>query len=708
MRLFYLETVRDPECAVASDSAIAGDPHRIFRIGSLGKLFVELAVLRMEAEGRFDLSRSVREVSKLELPPEYGAVTLRDLLENRSGLPREFLNPWNPLDWHVALMCGLAGTHIYADFESRANFAAELSSSRSRSFVREREPQYSNMGFALLTLCMEDMTGRNIDEIVHDEVVVPLGLDDTSFCPVGEAVDRLTPPCAGKLPWMVRRGATVPEHRLGPALRGMGSLFSSAADCQKAFRAYWRLIDSSLSERALADLADGEDVHLLKVRTLADGRRILYRFGMIYGGGSYVAFDPSTRRFLVILRNVTSWPAAEDFEMSARFFAQPAKPVRGLSMEEPAPGRGDGRIYWYVPEGIDLSRPAPLLVFLHGGDRSSPDSAPGSYFSDEKRWLMPDVAHAPFIVAAPSAPHAPDGSRWNRDGVSRIIDATIAAAERRFSIDRDRIFLGGHSMGGFGAYHLGQILADRFAGVWLSAGAWWEADFRAFLGTPVYIQHGALDCSPRPGYSGGHNRPRRHHWCGVSFARAAHELMQRGGVEHVYDEHAEGHSLSFPAAKAAMRRFFDWSRGRRRDPYARRSALVTPCGTMHPDVERVTRSRWLELLEQTDGEIAVDSIVLHGPDVASTDADLVRQTYSLSSRYWDGGARIVAENMGGNRFRAATENVRRFAIYLSPQMGDLSRPFTVELEGGPTLMLKAEPVAGESDYTARIVVEVGA
>ena len=65
-----------------------------------------------------------------------------------------------------------------------------------------------------------------------------------------------------------------------------------------------------------------------------------------------------------------------------------------LSFEEPAPGRTDGRVYYYVPEGIDLSRPVPLLVFLHGGDASSPDTAPGNYFSEERQWLMPDVTNA--------------------------------------------------------------------------------------------------------------------------------------------------------------------------------------------------------------------------------------------------------------------------------------------------------------------------
>ena len=322
VRRFYLEEVRDPECAVASDSAIAGDPHRIFRIASLGKLFVELALRRMETAGRINLDRTVRSVSRFDLPPEYDALTLRDLMENRSGLPREFLNPWNPLDWHVALMCGLFGTHIYAEFESLDAFATALLSGRSRMFLRERRPQYSNMGFALLTLCAEDATGRTIDEMVRDELAVPLGLSDTSFCPVGEAVDRLTPPCAGKLPWLRRRGSVVPEHRLGPALRGMGSLFSSAADCATVFRAYWEVIDCALAKRRLESCAEDESVGLLKVRTLRDGRRVLYRFGMIYGGGSFVAFDPGSRRFLAILRNVTSWPAAEDFDVSARFFAR--------------------------------------------------------------------------------------------------------------------------------------------------------------------------------------------------------------------------------------------------------------------------------------------------------------------------------------------------------------------------------------------------
>ena len=374
-----------------------------------------------------------------------------------------------------------------------------------------------------------------------------------------------------------------------------------------------------------------------------------------------------------------------------------------LIQDATAPGRDSGRIYYYVPDGIDRSKPAALLVFLHGGSSKSPDTAPEGYFDETKKRLMPDIASAPFIVAAPSAPPAPDGSRWNRDGVSKFIDATIDAAKRKFNIDAERIFLGGHSMGCYGSYHLGQILADRFAGVWMSAGAWWETDFRAFHGTPVYIQHGSLDCSPRREYWGGHSAPRRHHWCGVSFARAADEIMRRDGVEHVYDEHDGGHSLSFPEAKGAMRRFFAWAVDKRRNPYARKTALVTPCGTKHPDVEKVVKSRWLELLEACDGEIDVDAIVLHGPPIAQNDEDLQKQRYSLTKRHWD-GARIIAENKGGNRFAVRTENVKRFAIYLSPAMGELGKPFFVDLGDGCTVEAKAVSVSGDSDYTARLEI----
>jgi len=322
---FYEEEMRYPHCSVAcvrgDRTVFAGDPRAVYRIGSLTKFFVRAAIERLESAGRIDLSAAVTRYAPFPLPEEYDTVTLRDLLDNKSGLSREFLDPFDPRDWHTAFSCGLFGTHLYADFEDIPSFAAALRSPRSLRQIRARREQYSNMGFALLALAVENAVGRSIEDILADEVTCPLDLPDTSFAPSGAAAARLTSPCAGKLPWLIPRGREVPPHPLGPALRGTGSLCSSAADCARFFSATWPYVDSLLAERPISLYGNDEVCGLFRVKTLPSGRRILYRFGMIYGGSSYVCCEPRTRTILLILRNVTSWSASEDFTLTDQLLA---------------------------------------------------------------------------------------------------------------------------------------------------------------------------------------------------------------------------------------------------------------------------------------------------------------------------------------------------------------------------------------------------
>ena len=312
IRRFYVEQVGDPACSVAivrgGKASFAGDPHAIYRIASLTKLFVAEAVDRLAAKGLIDLDAPVTRYSKYALAPEYGSVTLRDLMEHRSGMPMDFLNPWNPLAWHRALMSGLVGSHIYAAFDGREDFGEACNFARTRRFLAERRAQYSNVGFALLVTAVEDATGRGIDAILRAEVTEPLGLRDTTFALDDAQLARFPQPSAGKLPWLVRRGRPIGAHPLGPALVGMGGLCSSAADCAKFFSRNGSLKPGSLC-----------------VRTLPSGRKVDFRFGMIYGGESFLCRDQETGDMLIILRNVTSWPAAEDFEMADRLFSRHRK-----------------------------------------------------------------------------------------------------------------------------------------------------------------------------------------------------------------------------------------------------------------------------------------------------------------------------------------------------------------------------------------------
>ena len=327
---FYVHDQDDESCSVAIVSptgtvfanAGSADEHSLYRIASLTKVFLHPILLKLHAEGRLNLDRPVTSCSRLDLPPEYGAVTLRELLENRSGLPREFMVPFGPVSTFKALTCGLWGTHIYSGFDSREDFAAETWNPCWRLAVRRKREIYSNVGFGLLGTSVEDALGRSLEDILHEELAVPLKLADTTFEPdVALCSNRMTRACAGQLPWLVRRRHDVPDHRLGNALRASGGLFSSVTDCAKMFATYWDILDEQLRQRSIDAFEDDAVFALLRVRKLPSGRRVLYRAGMIYGGASFVGFDPQKRTIVVILRNVTSWPDTRGFSVMERLSA---------------------------------------------------------------------------------------------------------------------------------------------------------------------------------------------------------------------------------------------------------------------------------------------------------------------------------------------------------------------------------------------------
>ena len=318
---FYVKDGGDESCSVAIvspggtvfASAGSADAHTLFRLGSLSKFFLLPVLEQLQAEGRLDLDRAVTDYSKLPLPAVYRSVTLRDLLLNRSGLPREFLSPWNPLDMLSAVHCGFSGTDLYAPFEDRAGFARQAGRLWWRWQVRPPRPIYSNVGFGLLGMTVEDALGEDLETLLRRKLAEPLALSDTAYTPSPDQCARLSRACAGHLPWLTRRGENVPDHRLGDALRATGGLLSSTADCATVFAAAWPILDERLKRSPLEDCEDDAVYGLLRVKVLPSGRRILYRVGMIYGGASFVGFDPLSRTVVVILRNVTSWPDDRGF-----------------------------------------------------------------------------------------------------------------------------------------------------------------------------------------------------------------------------------------------------------------------------------------------------------------------------------------------------------------------------------------------------------
>jgi acetyl esterase/lipase len=128
-----------------------------------------------------------------------------------------------------------------------------------------------------------------------------------------------------------------------------------------------------------------------------------------------------------------------------------------------------------------------IWLGLHGGGHGSGDgrTAASMWGSATGRGLM-----GVFPTTPRKTPRA-----WNTEFGERFVLAILRELKRTYRVDTDRIYVGGHSMGGEGAWNVGGRFADVFAAVTANAGGpdgTWEADkTRYSLGGGVvwYFSH---------------------------------------------------------------------------------------------------------------------------------------------------------------------------------------------------------------------------
>jgi len=125
----------------------------------------------------------------------------------------------------------------------------------------------------------------------------------------------------------------------------------------------------------------------------------------------------------------------------------------------------DGSVQPYgvwIPEGLDLTRPVPLWIWLHGRGDKETDLTFLQQRTLKKPEFMPDDA----IVLLPFGRYC---NGWKGPGLVDVFEARAALA-RVHRIDPDRVVLAGFSMGGAGAWQIGARRAGEFCGVHGGAG----------------------------------------------------------------------------------------------------------------------------------------------------------------------------------------------------------------------------------------------
>ena len=191
---------------------LAATADTIYRVGSVSKLFTDIAVMRLVERGEIELDAPVTKYvpgfrPKNPFGKEIAPITVRQLMAHRSGLCRE-----TPV-----------GSYFHADEPSLAATIASLNETEL-TYEPGTQMKYSNAAIALVGYLLELHEKRPFAECIQG-LLGPLGMKDSSFVRT-PAVERNL---ADGLMWTVHgRTFKAPPFELG--ISPAACMYSSAND----------------------------------------------------------------------------------------------------------------------------------------------------------------------------------------------------------------------------------------------------------------------------------------------------------------------------------------------------------------------------------------------------------------------------------------------------------------------------------------------
>ncbi len=141
----------------------------------------------------------------------------------------------------------------------------------------------------------------------------------------------------------------------------------------------------------------------------------------------------------------------------------------------------------FVPSSYDGSKPYPLVIALHGmgGDENS-------YFAGYGNGAFKvEAERRGYIVACPKGRNP--ASMYLGDAERDVMDV-LAEVTRDYKIDPDRVYMTGHSMGGFGTWSVAMNHPGLFAALApVAGGSYAPAGMSKIAHIPQIVIHGDAD-----------------------------------------------------------------------------------------------------------------------------------------------------------------------------------------------------------------------
>jgi predicted esterase len=186
----------------------------------------------------------------------------------------------------------------------------------------------------------------------------------------------------------------------------------------------------------------------------------------------------------------------------------------------------------FVPAGYDRAKAHPVIIALHGmgGDENS-------YFDGyENGAFKVEAEKRGYIVACPKGRQP--ASMYRGPAEQDVMDV-LAEVRRVYNVDPDRIYLTGHSMGGFGTWAIAMHHPEVFAALAPVAGGGNPLELSKIVQIPELVVHGDADMTVR-----------------VESSRTMVEAARKLGIEVKYIEVPKGSHVN--VVVPTFKDVFDW------------------------------------------------------------------------------------------------------------------------------------------------------
>jgi D-alanyl-D-alanine carboxypeptidase len=136
-----------------------------YNIGSINKIFTQVALMQLRDAGKIDFTKTLRTYLPDYPSPVADRITIQQLLQHSSGLGDIF---------------GPAYRDMPKDRLRGLSDYLPLFVDKPLEFEPGSSNRYSNAGYVLLGLVIEKLSGTTYDDYVRTKIFAPLGMNDTA------------------------------------------------------------------------------------------------------------------------------------------------------------------------------------------------------------------------------------------------------------------------------------------------------------------------------------------------------------------------------------------------------------------------------------------------------------------------------------------------------------------------------------------------